>query len=177
MINVFISHPTPYNKYQEEFLSLIQIMLKQYGLNPVNLGKNNWNYKSPLKPIREIMLTCKAAIIIGMERHHSFIGYEKEFAKDSNELIHKFTSTPWIQIEAGMAYQADLPLLILKEKKVFAEGILDPQISDYYVFEFEIKKLYKKLSPELEEFILSWVNDIKNCQGGKRKQKNIFNHY
>ena len=160
MTNVFISHPTPYNKYQEEFLSLIQEKLKQYGLNPVNLGQNNWNYKSPLKPIREIMLTCKAAIIIGMERHHSFIGYEKEFTKNSNELIHKYTTTPWVQIEAGMAYQADLPLLILKEKKVFAEGILDPQISDYYVFEFEIKKLNKKLSPELEEFILSWVNDI-----------------
>jgi len=167
MINVFISHPTPFNKYQEEFLTLIQENLKQHGLNPVNLGKNNWNYKSPLKPIREIMLTCKAAIIIGLERHHSFIGYEKEFAKDSNELIHKFTTTPWIQIEAGMAYQADLPLLILKEKKVFAEGILDPQISDYYVFEFEIKKLHKKLSPELEEFIQSWVNDINKLLDAK----------
>jgi len=162
MINVFISHPTPYNKFQSDFLILVQENLRKHGLNPVNLGKNNWNYKSPLKPIREIMLTCKAAIIIGMERHHSFIGYEKEFAKDSNELIHKFTSTPWIQIEAGMAYQAGLPLLILKEKKVFAEGILDPQNSDYFVFEFDVNKLYKKLSPELEEFILSWAKDINN---------------
>jgi hypothetical protein len=160
LTNVFISHPTPYNRYQEKFLTLIKEKLKQHHLNAVNLGQNNWNYKSPLKPIRDIMLTCKAAIIIGLERHHSFIGYEKEFTKDSKELIHKYTSTPWIQIEAGMAYQAELPLLILKEKKVFAEGILDPQISDYYVFEFEITKLYKKLSPELDQFILSWINGI-----------------
>lgn len=159
-INVFISHPTPYNVYQEKFLGLLKENLRQHDLNPVNLGKNNWSYKSPLKPIRELMLTCKAAIIVGLERHHSFIGYEKEFAKDSKELIHKYSSTPWIQIEAGMAYQAELPLLILKEKKVFSEGILDPQISDYYVFEFEIKRLYKKLSPQLEEIIKSWVQDI-----------------
>lgn len=167
MINVFISHPTPFNEYQENFLTLIHDNLKRHGLNPVNLGKNNWSYKSPLKPIREIMLTCKAAIIIGLERHHSFIGYEKEFSEDSRELIHKYTSTPWIQIEAGMAYQAELPLLILREKKVFAEGILDPITSDYYVFDFEIEKLCKKLSPELETIIQSWVNDINIIEDAK----------
>lgn len=161
MINVFISHPTPFNKYQEGFLSLIEFKLKEHGLNPTNLGKNNWSFRSPLKPIKEIMDTCVAAIVIGLERHHSVIGYEKESSVDSKELIHKYSSSPWIQIEAGMAYQANLPLLILKEDKVYAEGILDPQISDSYVFEFELKSVYKKLSPELEKFILSWVKYIK----------------
>jgi len=160
IINVFISHPTPYNKPQEIFLSLIESELKKHGLNPTNLGKNNWSFISPLKPIKEIMDTCVAAIIIGLERHHSFIGYEKEFSKGSKELIHKYSSSPWIQIEAGMAYQAGLPILILKEDKVYGEGILDPQISDSFVFEFELKKLQKTLSPELQELILSWVNHI-----------------
>ena len=161
IINVFISHPTPYNKYQEGFLSLIDFELKKHGLNPTNLGKNNWSFRSPLKPIKEIMDTCVAAIVIGLERHHSFIGYEKEFSKNSKELIHKYSSSPWIQIEAGMAYQAGLPILILKEDKVYGEGILDPQISDSFVFEFELKKLQKKISPELKEIILNWVNHFK----------------
>lgn len=161
MINVFISHPTPFNKNQADFLSLIEIELNTHELNPTNLGKNDWSFKSPLEPIRTIMRTCQAAIIIGLERHHSYIGYDKETSKDKNELIHKYTTSPWVQIEAGMAYQAELPLLVLKEKKVFAEGILDPQISDYYVFEFEIEKQSKKLSPELKKIILSWVNHIK----------------
>ena len=160
-VNVFISHPTPYNKYQEGFLTLIELELKKHGLNPTNLGKNNWNFRSPLKPIKEIMDTCVAAIVIGLERHHSLIGYEKEFSKNSKEVIHKYSSSPWIQIEAGMAYQAGLPLLILKENHVFGEGILDPQISDSFVFEFELKKLQKKISPELQELILSWVKHIK----------------
>lgn len=160
-INVFISHPTPYNKHQEIFLSLIESELKKHGLNPTNLGKNNWSFISPLKPIKEIMDTCLAAIVIGLERYHSFIGYEKEFSKSSKELIHKYSSSPWIQIEAGMAYQAGLPILILKEDKVYGEGILDPQISDSFVFEFELKKLQKKISPELEEIIRSWVKHFK----------------
>jgi hypothetical protein len=157
LINVFISHPTPYNRHQEAFLTLIELELRKHELNPINLGKNNWNFRSPLKPIKEIMNTCVAAIIIGLERHHSFIGYEKEFSKSSKELIHKYSSSPWIQIEAGMAYQADLPILILKENKVYGEGILDPQISDSFVFEFELMKVQKRLSPELQQIILSWV--------------------
>ena len=163
-INVFISHPTPYNKHQEIFLRLIESELKKHGLNPTNLGKNNWSFISPLKPIKEIMDTCVAAIVIGLERHHSFIGYEKEFSKGSKELIHKYSSSPWIQIEAGMAYQAGLPILILKEDKVYGEGILDPQISDSFVFEFELKKLQKKISPELEEIIRSWVKHFKGLK-------------
>lgn len=162
LINVFISHPTPFNKHQADFLLLIESELRGHGLNPINLGKNNWSFKSPLKPIKEIMSTCVAAIVIGLERHHSYIGYEKEFSKSSKELIHKYSSSPWIQIEAGMAYYAGLPILILKEDKVYSEGILDPQISDSYIFEFELKKLQKEISPELKEIILSWVTYFKN---------------
>jgi hypothetical protein len=161
VINVFISHPSPYNKAQHVFLSLIDVELKKHGLIPTNLGKNNWSFESPLKPIKRIMDTCVAAIVIGLERHHSYIGYEKEFSKDSKELCHKYTSSPWIQIEAGMAYQAGLPILILKESRVYSEGILDPQISDSFVFEFELKKMQKTLSPELLEIIGSWVKYFK----------------
>ncbi|MCQ4141909.1 hypothetical protein [Chryseobacterium sp. EO14] len=160
MVNVFISHPTPYNKDQQSFLSLIEDEIKQYGLNPINLGKNNWSFKSPLQPIKMLMDTCFAAIIIGLERHHCYIGYEKEFTKNSKETVHKYTSSPWLQIEAGMAYQAGLPLLILKESKIYSEGIFDPQISDSFIFEFDLKKVKKELSPEIKELILSWVKHI-----------------
>ena len=107
------------------------------------------------------MSTCKAAVILGLERHHSYIGYERENSVDEKEHIHRFTSSPWIQIEAGMAYQAGLPLLILKEEKLHSEGILDSNSSDYFVFDVIIEKEVKKPSQELEQFIQSWVNVFK----------------
>jgi hypothetical protein len=165
MTEVFISHPTPCNKQQASLLKLIDEKLEKHGLVPVNLGKKNWNYKKPLEPIKKIMSTCKGAIIVGLERHHSFIGYEKEAAtkkSDKKELVHKYSTTPWVQIEGGMAYQAGLPLLILKEKKIHPEGILDPNNSDSYIFEFEIEKNYKKLSAEMERIIESWAEEIGN---------------
>ena len=164
MINVFISHPTPYNDQQKNFLNLIEDELKKHGLNPTNLGKNNWSFQSPLEPIKEMMNTCAAAVVIGLERHHSYIGYDKEFSENSHELVHKYTSSPWIQIEAGMAYQAELPIMILKESKVFKEGILDPQISNSFVFDFELSKMQKDISPELKQLILSWVKYIQESK-------------
>jgi hypothetical protein len=67
-----------------------------------------------------------------------------------------------VQIEAGMAYQADLPLLILKEKKIYNEGIIDPNDSDFYVFEFEIGKNRKKLTIEMEKIIESCIGEVLN---------------
>lgn len=160
MTDIFISHPTPYNLKQEKFLLLLDETLSARGLNPVNLGRQNWNNKSPMQPISEMMKSCKAAIIIGMERYHSYIGYEK----GNIEHIHSYMTSPWIHIEAGMAYQASLPLLILKEKKILREGIFDPNISEYYVYEFEIEKMQKKISNDLENMISTWNNSFNKKQ-------------
>lgn len=164
LVKVFISHPTPCNSQQKELLRLIHEQLDKHGLVPVNLGKNNWNYKKPLEPIRNLILECKGAIIVAIERHHNLIGYEREMAsnrKDRQEFVHKYTSSPWIQIEGGMAYQAGVPLLILKEKKIYPEGILDPNNSDSYIFDFDIGKNCKQLSPEMEKIIESWIKVLK----------------
>lgn len=160
MINVFISHPTPYNESQAAFLLLIKEELLKYGLNGINLGTNNWNYIKPLKPIKEMMSTCRGAIVVGLERHNSYIGYDKEHSMHKKELIHKYSSSAWIHIEGGMAYQAGLPLLILKEEQVFPEGILDPNNSESYIFDFSLGKNTTILSAEIQQFISSWANQI-----------------
>lgn len=160
MIDVFISHPSPYNNIQSQFLELIKAKLADHGLNAVNLGTNNWNFQKPLKPVKALIAKCRGAIIIGLERHHSYIGYEKEDSEGQSELVHKYTSSPWIHIEGGMAYQAGLPLLILKEKKIHPEGILDPNNSESYIFDFIVEKNVDALSIDLQQIIQSWASEI-----------------
>jgi hypothetical protein len=163
MTQVFISHPTPHTPNQKTFLKLIDDKLAACGLNPVNLGKKNWNFKKPMAPIQEMMRESKGAIIVGLERSHSYIGYDKEDTtnkEDRIEFVHRYSSTPWVHIEAGMAYQAGLPMLILKEKRIHAEGILDPNNSESYIFEFLLEKNLEKLSYELDQIIESWVQEV-----------------
>lgn len=160
MINVFISHPTPSNDQQDSFLILLKELLAAEGLNPVNLGTSNYDFRKPLKPIKELIESCHGAIIVGLERHHSYIGYDNEQSVNKKETLHKFTTSPWIHIEGGMAYQAGLPLIILKEEKVFSEGILDPNNSDSYIFEFILDKNIEKLSENIKKIIESWIKEL-----------------
>lgn len=160
MINVFISHPTPSNTQQGSFLILLKALLAAAGLNPVNLGTSNYDFRKPLQPIKELIETCQGAIIIGLERHHSYIGYDNEQSVEKKEILHKFTTSPWIHIEGGMAFQAGLPLIILKEEKVYSEGILDPNNSDSYIFNFILDNNIEKLSEDIEKFIESWIKKL-----------------
>lgn len=160
MIDVFISHPTPCSEQQIMFLGLLKTRLADHGLNAVNLGNNSWNFRKPLIPIKELILKCKGAILVGLERHHSYIGYDKEYTSQQTEITHKYTTSPWIHIEGGMAYQAGLPMIILKEDKVYPEGILDPNNSESYIFNFTLSNNTEKLSDEVEQIIESWVKMI-----------------
>lgn len=157
MVKVFISHPTPSNKQQDSFLILLKKLLAAEGLDPVNLGTSNYDFRKPLKPIKELIESCHGAIIVGLERHHSYIGYDNEQSINKKEILHKFTTSPWIHIEGGMAYQAGLPIIILKEEKVFQEGILDPNNSDSYIFNFTLSDNTEKLSENIEKIIGSWI--------------------
>jgi hypothetical protein len=154
-IKIFISHPTPHHKKQAKFLELVNEFLSELGLAPMNLGINQWSNKNPMEPIKKMMQQCKGALIIGLGRSHDFIG----LFKDSDEYIHQHRSSPWIQIEAGMAYMAGLPMLILKEDIVLKEGILD-NISEYSVSEFNLKKCQNGLSEEIKSLILQWSQSI-----------------
>ncbi|WP_166336989.1 hypothetical protein [Sphingobacterium chungjuense] len=160
MIQVFISHPTPFNNNQDSFLKLLKKELEERGLNPVNLGKNNWSFKSPMQPIKELMIHSKAVVVVGLERFHDYIGYAKQHSKYEVEYVHKFRSSSWIQIEAGMAYMVGIPILILKEKNIEKEGILDPNVSEFYVFEFDIEEQLTELSEELKAIIDNWSQHI-----------------
>lgn len=160
MVNVFISHPTPYTKQQESFLILLKDFLLKLNLNPVNLGSNNWSYQKPLRPIKDLIHSSKGAILVGLVRHHSYIGYEKEGTPDQTELIHKYSTSPWIHIEGGMAYQAGLPILTLKESQVYAEGILDPNNTESYIYNFNLREDLTTLPEEIKQIIESWADTV-----------------
>ncbi|WP_293957369.1 MULTISPECIES: hypothetical protein [unclassified Sphingobacterium] len=161
MIKVFISHPTPSKEEQNNFLTLIKNLLSQHGLDPVNLGVSNYDFRKPLKPIKELIDNCQGAIVVGLIRHHSYIGYDNEGSTSEKEVLHKYTTSPWLHIEGGMAYQSGIPLIILKDQKVYPEGILDPNNSDSYIFDFILDDNIERLSEDIIKIIESWIKQLK----------------
>jgi hypothetical protein len=50
----------------------------------------------------------------------------------------RWLTTPWAHIEPAMAYQLGLPTLILRERGVLADGILERGVVGLYMPEFDL---------------------------------------
>jgi hypothetical protein len=144
-ISVFLSYPTPCFSRQQEFISRISEFLKSQGFEPRTLGVTDYDMDAPLKAIRRLMLESNGLITVAFRR--TFI--EKgalRYRTDINELQEtpiegKWMTTPWSHIEAAMAYQLGLPILIFREKGVVDDGILERGVVGLYMSEFDLDNL------------------------------------
>lgn len=107
-ISVFLSVGNPHKVEQERFLLKLEGFLKRRKICPLTLGRTNYSPISPLNPVKELMEKYYGAIILGFERTHCLIGYDYEGSEKQLEFTHRYISTPWNQIEAGMAFQIRL---------------------------------------------------------------------
>lgn len=66
-IPVFLSHPTPYNTKQKEFIEKLKNILKDRGLEPRTLGVTDYNMTAPLTTIRRLMLESNGVLCVALK--------------------------------------------------------------------------------------------------------------
>jgi hypothetical protein len=136
-IPVFLSYPTPHQQAQKAFLDRVVDHLLDRGLEPRTLGVTNYDMDAPLKAIRRLMLESNGLITIAFARHHIASGASRAGAdipgctETPREDVH--LTSPWSQIEPAMAFQVGLPVLILREAGVLAEGVLEQGVLGTYM--------------------------------------------
>lgn len=141
-IPIFLSYPKPCQSNQEKFVADVGLYLVSRGLQARTLGVTDYDTDAPLKAVRRLMMECNGLITIGFKRN--FI--EKGSARygtdlpnlSSTALDGQWTTTPWAHIEAAMAFQLGLPILILREKGVIEEGMLEKGVVGLYMPEFDV---------------------------------------
>ncbi|UVS80931.1 hypothetical protein [Actinokineospora sp. UTMC 2448] len=72
-------------------------------------------------------------------------------------------TTPWAHIEPAMAFQIGLPILILREQGVRADGVLEKGVVGLYMPEFDLhthEESYLK-SPEWQQISGKWERQVK----------------
>ena len=99
---------------------------------------------APLTAIRRLMLESNGLITIALRRTHivkstaryraDIKGFEEVALNDA------WLTTPWAHIEPAMAYQLGLPILLLREKGVVADGILEKGVVGLYMPEIDLSK-------------------------------------
>lgn len=97
---------------------------------------------APLKAIRRLILESNGLITIAFRRTYIKKGTGR-FRTDIKDLTessidNKWLTSPWSQIEAAMAYQIGLPIIILRENGVLEEGILERGVVGLYMPEFNL---------------------------------------
>lgn len=136
--SIYLSLTTPHMPAQAEFLHRLEEAIRSNGITPRSLGRSDWSFEAPLIPIRYHMSECSGAIVVAMTRTEVTSGIIYPGGDHERSLSDYFLSTVWVQIEAAMAFQLELPILILREDKVSAEGILDPKNTGLEVRTFSL---------------------------------------
>ena len=122
---VFISVGTPNTTEQKEATEAIFRSIEVIGLDPRQMNKNEWSFEQPLRAIRNVMTECDGVVVVAFTRS------KYRCCTDGSDSVN--LPTVWNQIEAAMGYMQDIPLLIIAERGLREEGLLEGKY-DWKIF-------------------------------------------
>ena len=124
-IDVFVSAGRTSTPEQENFVSAVEQHLRNNGLIPRCLGRNDFSSEQPLKAISKLMNQCCGTVVIGFERTYIQRAIECRRGKNERAIEQQGLPSVWNQVEAAMAYDREQPLLLVLEEGLKSEGLLE----------------------------------------------------
>lgn len=125
-MHIFVSVGSGLNAEQEAFVDAVEARLRADGFVPHTLDRNEWSTLAPLDAVNELMGRCQGAVILALERYHFPGGVERRGSPRETGLDEVNFATSWNQIEAALAYSKRLPLLVIVDEGLRADGLLEP---------------------------------------------------
>jgi len=142
-VPVFISRPNPHLSAQLAFINQFIAELQARGFEPLTLGPgSSSDFEAPLVGIRRLLTHCCGLVSIAFRRTHAPTAtkYPGADIAGMSETTNGdlWLTSPYCQIEPAMAFQLGLPILILREEGVLAEGVLEKGVTGLYLPEFNL---------------------------------------
>ncbi len=178
-IPVFLSYPQPHAQKQSDFVQEVAKYLRGRGLEPKTLGVNEYDTDAPLTAIRRLMLESNGLITVAFRRlwvEDATYRRDADVAWASATTLTKtWLTSPYCHIEPAMAFQLGLPILLLRERGVLAEGILERGVVGMYLPEFSVDETSAYLqSPEWNALIAKWEGQVRAVREAKGHPPNLF---
>jgi hypothetical protein len=179
-IPVFLSYPQPHLQAQEAFVRELRRYLEGRGFAPRTLGVTEYDVDAPLTAIRRLLLESNGLITIALRRMWVESGAWKKstdmpMVKETTAANVWFTS-PYCQIEPAMAYQLGLPVLIIRESGVVADGLLERGVIGTYMPEFSLDgdPLRYLQSSEWGALIGKWEGHVRTVVDAKGRPPRLY---
>ena len=167
-ISIFLSYPKPCFGAQERFIQRVIRYLKARGFAPRTLGVTDYDMDAPLTAIRRLMLESNGLLTVAFRRTFVKTGTARlrtdVAGLKETRIDGRWLTTPWAHIEAAMAYQVGLPILILREHDVLDDGILERGVVGLYMPEFDLTQKHLDRyfdSPEWKGIIGKWEGHVR----------------
>jgi hypothetical protein len=179
-ISIFLSYPKPCFGRQKHFVDRVIAYLQQRGFAPRTLGVTDYDMDAPLTAIRRLMLESNGLLTIAFRRTYIEKGTAR-FRTDVDRLNEQpidgqWLTTPWAHIEPAMAYQLGLPILIIRESGVLADGILERGVVGLYMPEVDLESSVDDyfLSAEWSGIIGKWEGYVRTVVDRKGRPPQLF---
>lgn len=124
-MEIFLSVGRTSTREQEDFVRAVEDLLRANKMEPRTVGRNSFTSGQPLHHVREVMRRCSGTVIVAFERTYIDRGLDRRGSEDAKPLASAKLPTVWNQIEAGLAYSHEHPLLVIVEKGLKSEGLLE----------------------------------------------------
>lgn len=177
-IPIFLSYPKPFTEKQKNFIEKVREYLKNRGLDTRTLGVTDYDMEEPLVAVRRMMLESNGMLTIAFRRAYIKEGKGKpdsDIEENSYSLNDKWITSPWSHIEPAMAFQIGIPVLILREQGVIADGILEKGILGTYLPEFDLDKKDSYLDlEEWNQIIGTWEGYVRAVVATKGKPPKLY---
>ncbi len=156
--SVFISVGNGLTDDQEAFVFAIEALLQAQDIQPMTLGRNVRDNGAPLKAIQTMVSSTLGTLVIAFVRLHIAAAVEHPGSGRPTPVAQRDLPTVWNHIEAAMAYQAEKPLLILTERGLHSEGIIDPLAYPGVTFVLPSKR--GVLPSNLQNTLKQWITSL-----------------
>lgn len=156
--HAFLSVGETATEAQEAFVRAVEERLRSEGVTPHTVGRNTFSADSPLKTVMELMEKCHGTVIIALERTYFPSGVKKRGGKSQMVLTDARYPTPWNQIEAAIGFARGHPLMIIMEKGLQNEGLLE-RTYEWYIQQVE-PTAAALTTPEFNGVLASWKEKV-----------------
>ena len=131
-ITVFLSRPNPFLKEQVLFLERLQKTLDELGIRTITLQADNYDLSDSMNYLKGMIKRCYGIIVVAFRQYYIEKGFKKKGGLENPEFFYpqeidvsgQALTSPYCQIEGTIGFINDLPLLILNEKGIREEGVL-----------------------------------------------------
>jgi len=105
---------------------------------------------------------CAGAVILGFEHCHVTAGCWKRGTTEEREVVDPIAfPTPWNQLEAGILFGLQLPLLVFRQPPV-SGGIFDNGVTDVFIHQMPTDGMSQGNKTALAEVFRKWQARVRD---------------